>query len=152
MGKGHETWNKKEREQKKLKEKKQKEEKKKERQKNSLKGKNLDDMMAYIDENGNLSATPPDPKKKKEIKAEEIEIGVVKQQLANAAEIICKGRVNFFNMEKGYGFIKDHKTMQSIFVHINSCQDPIQEKSEVVFEVEFGPKGASAVNVRLADK
>lgn len=151
MGKGHETWNKKEREQKKQKEKKQKEERRKERKENSKKGKSLDEMMAYTDENGNISSTPPDPRKRKEIKVEDIEIGVPKPRILDPAELIRKGTVTFFNESKGYGFIRDLENQQSVFVHVNSCSEPIQERSKVIFEVEMGPKGANAVNVKLAD-
>ena len=40
--------------------KEEKEKKKKERQENNAKGGSLEDMMAYIDENGNISTTPPE--------------------------------------------------------------------------------------------
>jgi cold shock CspA family protein len=143
-----ETWNKKEREKKKKQSKKEKEEKKQER-KDSPKGKSLDDMMAYIDENGNISSTPPDPGKMRKIKLEDIEIGVPKHQELNPADLIRKGTVTFFNAAKGYGFIKDQETQESIFVHLNGLKDPIQENSKVVFEVEMGPKGANAYNVKL---
>jgi cold shock CspA family protein len=146
---GNESWNKKDREQKKQKARKQKEERKKDRKENSQKGKSLEDMMAYIDENGHISSTPPDPSKRKEIKAEDIEIGVPKQIPVDPSELIRQGVVTFFNQAKGYGFIKDSKTQQSVFVHINSCSDPIQEQSRVQYEVEMGPKGASAANVKL---
>jgi len=76
MGKSQETFSKKEKEKKKLKKRQDKEEKMDERKANVSKGKSLDDMMAYIDENGNLSATPPDPKKKTVINVEDIQIGV----------------------------------------------------------------------------
>jgi cold shock CspA family protein len=144
-----ETWNKKEREKKKQQEKKEKEERRKERKENS-KGKSMDDMMAYIDENGHISATPPDPRKMKKIKLEDIEIGVPKQQAIDPADLIRTGTVTFFNESKGYGFIKDHKTQESIFVHINQVKEEIHEHSKVVFEVEMGPKGPNAFNVRLA--
>ncbi|MFY7879682.1 MAG: cold-shock protein [Lacibacter sp.] len=143
------TWNKKEREKKKQQNKKEKEERKKERKEQS-KSKNLDDMLAYIDENGNLSTTPPDPKKMKQVKLEDIEIGIPKQQEPDPADLIRKGTVTFFNGTKGYGFIKDHETQESVFVHINETLDPIQENSKVIFEVEMGPKGANAVRVKLA--
>jgi cold shock CspA family protein len=143
------TWNKKEREKKKQQNKKEKEERKKERKEQS-KSKNLDDMLAYIDENGNLSTTPPDPKKMKQVKLEDIEIGIPKQQELDPADLIRKGTVTFFNGTKGYGFIKDHETQESVFVHINETLDPIQEHSKVIFEVEMGPKGANAVRVKLA--
>ena len=48
-----ETWNKKEREKKKQQSKKEKAERKLERKENSKGGKSLDDMLAYLDENGN---------------------------------------------------------------------------------------------------
>ena len=37
-------------------------------------------MIAYVDENGNITDTPPDPQKKIEVKLEDIEIGVPKNE------------------------------------------------------------------------
>ena len=104
--------------------------------------------MAYIDEDGNLSSTPPDPRKKKEIKLEDIEIGVPKLE-SDSGHFVRTGTVTFFKESKGYGFIQDSENRQSVFVHVNSCNDPIKEQSQVTFEVERGPKGANAVNVTL---
>ena len=59
-----ETWNKKEREKKRQQNKKEKAERKQERQEKAKDGNNLESMMAYLDENGNLSSKPPDPRKK----------------------------------------------------------------------------------------
>jgi len=64
MAKSHQTWNKKDREQQKQKARKEKEERKKERKEHAQKGKSLEQMMAYLDENGNISSSPPDPRKK----------------------------------------------------------------------------------------
>jgi cold shock CspA family protein len=152
MAKSQETWNKKEREKKKQKSKQDKEEKKQERKQAAGKeGKSLDDMMAYIDENGNISSTPPDPsKKRKIINAEDIEIGVPKQRPVDPSELVRRGIVTFFNEQKGYGFIKDQQTQESVFVHINNLTEAIKENNKVTFEVEMGPKGANAVNVKLA--
>jgi cold shock CspA family protein len=144
-----ETWNKKEREKKKQQNKKEKAERKQERQERAKDGNNLESMMAYLDENGNLSSKPPDPRKKITIKAEDIEIGVPKQEPVNPEDLIRKGTVTFFNDSKGYGFIKDQITQESIFVHINSLTEAIKENNIVNFEVEMGPKGANAVNVKL---
>ena len=143
------TWNKKEREKKRLARKKEKEEKKKERQESS-KDTSLNGMMAYIDENGNISDTPPDPRKMREFKLEDIEIAVPKQVAMDPADLIRKGTITFFNDTKGFGFIKDHVTQESVFVHINNLQDQVSENSKVIFEVEMGPKGANAINVKLA--
>ena len=65
MAKSKETFNKRQKERKRLKLKQEKREKMEERKANAKKGKSLDEMLAYIDENGNLSSTPPDPKKRK---------------------------------------------------------------------------------------
>lgn len=143
-----ETWNKKEREKKKRQDKKEKAEKKQERKEN----KNTSDpesMYAYLDENGNLSSKPPDPKKKIIINVEDIEIGVPKHEPVNPEDLIRTGIVTFFNNDKGYGFIKDIVTQESVFVHINSLSEPIKENNKVSYEVEMGPKGANAVNVKL---
>ena len=149
MSKSQETWNKKEREKQKQKNKKEKEERKQERKDSAKKGQSLDDMMAYVDENGNITSTPPDPRKKVKINAQDIEIGVPKQQPVDPKDLIRKGIVTFFNDAKGYGFIKDLETQESVFVHINSLTEAIKENNKVTFEVEMGPKGANAVNVTL---
>ena len=143
-----ETWEKKERKKKKDQKKKEKAEKKLERKENSQNG-NAESMYAYLDENGNLSATPPDPKKKIVVNAEDINIGVPKHEPVNPEDLIRKGIVTFFNDSKGYGFIKDMMSQESVFVHINSLTEQIKENNKVTFEVEMGPKGANAVNVKL---
>jgi len=142
-----ETWNKKEREKKKRQNKKDKAERKQERRENSKN--NPESMIAYLDENGNLSSKPPDPRKKIIVNVEDIEIGVPKQQDINPEDLIHTGIVTFFNYDKGYGFIKDQTTHESVFVHANSLSEPIKENNKVSFEVEMGPKGANAVNVKL---
>jgi len=65
MAKSKITFNKREKEKQRQQVKQQKREKMEERKANGNKGKSLDDMMAYIDEDGNISSTPPDQKKKK---------------------------------------------------------------------------------------
>ena len=107
-------------------------------------------MIAYVDENGNLTSTPPDPtKKKKLINLEDIQIGISKQEPADPADSIRTGVVSFFNDQKGYGFIKDLKSQESIFVHINALSGPIKENDKVSFETENGQKGLMAVRVKV---
>ena len=146
-----ETWNKKEREKKKRQERKDKEAKRQERKENGKPGKSFDDMIAYMDEYGNLTSTPPDPKRKIKVRLEDIEIGVPKQVPVDPADLIRTGIVTFFNESKGYGFIKDMKTQESIFVHVNSLKEEIKERDKVDFEIQMGPKGANAVNVKLVN-
>jgi len=142
-----ESWNKKDREQRKQKAKKEKAEKMQERKEKDKKG--YDDMIAYLDENGNLSATPPDPRKKVEIKLEDIQIGVPEYVPPTQAELTRTGKVTFFNNAKGFGFIKDQVSQESIFVHANNLSVPIKENDKVTFEVEPGQRGPMAVNVKL---
>lgn len=144
-----ESWNKKEREKLKKKKKKDKAEKKLERKENAKDGNNLDDMLAYVDENGNISATPPDPRKKVEFKLEDIEIGVPEQIPLTQEELTRSGKISFFNHDKGFGFIKDTITQESIFVHINDLSGEVQENDKVSFEVEKGQRGPIAVNVKI---
>lgn len=144
-----ETWNKKEREKKKKQKKKEKAEKKQEQRENSVKGDNPSSMIAYVDEYGNLSDTPPDPRKKISIKAEDIEIGVPRYDPANDIAAVRNGIISFFNHDKGFGFIKDLQTQESVFVHINALSEPVAENNKVSFEVEMGPRGANAINVKL---
>jgi cold shock CspA family protein len=148
MAKSQETFNKKEKQKKKLKQRQDKAEKMEERKANAKKGKSLEDMMAYLDENGNLTSTPQDPSKKKIFRQEDIEIGVPKFVPGNEADAIRTGVVTFFNDTKGFGFIKDVITQESVFIHVNQLSEPIKEHDKVTFEIEMGPRGASATNVK----
>lgn len=144
-----ETWNKKEREKKKRQKKKEKAEKKLEQKENSNNGENPGSMIAYVDEYGNLSDTPPDPRKKIIIKAEDIEIGIPRHDPANDTVAIRSGFITFFNHDKGFGFIKDQQTGESVFVHINALTETVEENDKVNFEVEMGPRGSNAINVKI---
>jgi cold shock CspA family protein len=141
MGRSQETTGKKEKTKQKIQKRKEKEEKKEIRKANSDKGKSLDDMMAYVDEYGNITDTPPDPKKKKVIKAEDIMLGVPSRDVEEE-EVLRNGIITYFNDGKGYGFIKDLKSQESIFVHANELTNgPIKEKDKVTFEVANGKRG-----------
>jgi len=149
MSKSQETWNKKEAEKKRAKKKQDKEQKKEERKANAGGSSSFEDMLAYVDEYGNITSTPPDPLKKIVIKEEDIQIAIPKLADMAPVDTVRKGIVTFFNDSKGYGFIKDMDTQESIFVHINGLVDSIKENNKVSFEVEMGPKGPNAVNVKL---
>ncbi len=148
MAKSQETFGKKEKQKKKLKERQDKKEKMDERKAHAKKGKSLDEMMAYLDENGNISSTPPDPRRKMTFKVEDMQIGVPKQEDIDPADLVRSGVVTFFNEDKGFGFINDLQTQERVFIHINQLSEPIKENDKVTFEVEMGPKGPSAINVK----
>jgi cold shock CspA family protein len=148
MAKSGETFGKKEKEKKRAKNKQEKQEKMDERKANAKKGKSLDEMMAYIDENGNISSTPPDPKRMKTFKQEDMQIGVPKYVPGEDESPIRTGVITFFNETKGFGFIKDLQTQESVFIHVNQLLERVVESDKVTFEVEMGPKGPSATNVK----
>ena len=149
MGKSQETFNKKEKEKKRLKKRKEKQEKREERK--AAKAENestLESMMAYVDEFGNIVDTPPDPtKKKEEIDAESIDIGVPRT-IKEEEDPVKKGRVEFFNDSKGFGFIRETDNRERHFVHANGLTEEVQEGDMVEFELERGLKGMNAVRVK----
>ena len=148
MAKSKETFNKKEKEKKRLKQRQEKKEKLEARRANPSSGKSLEDMMAYIDEDGNISSTPPDPKKKKVFKAEDMVTSVPKYDASQDEDPIRKGVVSFFDESKGFGFIIDEISKERIFVHVNQLTERISENDKVNFEVESGARGLSATNVK----
>ena len=144
MARSKETFNKREKEKQRQKQKQEKREKMEERKANASKSKSLDDMLAYIDENGNISSTPPDPSKRKIFKSEDIEIGVPKP--VEEEETVNEGRIDYFNDAKGFGFIIQ-RNGERIFFHVNQLKEEVREGDIVSYGVERGPKGWNAVEV-----
>jgi cold shock CspA family protein len=148
MGRSQETSNKKEVKNKKEKKRKEKE-KKRLIKKETGKRSSFDDMIAYVDEFGKITSTPPDPTKKIEVEAGGIELGATKNVPSQKSDYLRKGVVTFFNDNKGFGFIRDMETKQSVFVHANNLLEEIKENNIVIFEIGKGPKGPTALNVKL---
>jgi len=144
MARSKETSNKREKEKQRQKEKREKREKMEERRASQAKGKSLDEMLAYVDEEGNISSTPPDPQKKKVFNAEDIEIGVSRSKEAD--DPIKEGKIDFFDGSRGFGFIIQNDG-DKIFFHINQTTYPVKEGDVVNYSIERGPKGWNAVGV-----
>lgn len=149
MGKSNETFNKKEKEKKRLKKQQEKKEKAEIRKASAGKGKGLNDMMAYVDENGNITSTPPTGLKQNPVLAEDILIATPKR-IYDPEEDIKDGVISFFNNAKGYGFIRDKNTRENIFFHVNSLKFQAKENDKVNFATEKGFKGMNAVNITKA--
>jgi len=146
MAKSQVTFNKQDKEKKRLKKRLEKQQKKEERKSNSPGG-GFESMIAYVDENGNITDTSPDPSSKTKVDAESIEVSIPKR---GKEEVITvrKGRVDFFDDKKGFGFIKETDTQEKYFFHISGLLDEVKENDTVTYELERGFKGMSAVKVK----
>jgi cold shock CspA family protein len=141
-----ETFNKKEKEKKRKEKKAAKQERKDMRKMNATKGASLTDMMAYVDEYGNLTSTPMDYKNKREASLDEIQISIPTLEERDLVDT-KKGVVKYFNTEKGFGFISDSVQKKDVFFHLNSLMHPVQANDRVSFELVKGKKGPEAVNI-----
>lgn len=103
----------------------------------------FEDMIAYVDENGVITDTQPDPIAKTDM--DDIEVSVSRKE--DIEEKSLQGRVEYFNADKGYGFIKNNGNAQKYFFHISNAPASIAEGAMVMFELERGQKGMNAVNI-----
>lgn len=98
-----------------------------------------------------ISSTPPEENvKKREINLEEIMIATPKKE--DEEPVILRGRVEFFNESRGFGFIKDLSGVEKYFFHVNNVVTEIKEGNVVTFDLERGIKGMNAVNICLEKK
>lgn len=134
---------------------KNKQQKRKEKQQKREERKNsptdsFDNMIAYVDENGVITSTPPNLAKKEKVEIEDIVISTPKKE--DMEDPVLNGRVEYFNPDKGYGFIKHTGSGDKYFFHISSAPASIREGNMVTFELERGQKGMNAVKIALAQK
>ncbi|GLB47985.1 cold-shock protein [Neptunitalea lumnitzerae] len=127
---------------KKLKEKAQRRE---ERKSSNNKGKSLESMFVYVDENGQLHDTPP-TQERTEINLEDIQLGAAPIPEESPVKT---GTVEKFILEKGYGFIReDNGSGDTIFFHTNDLLELVKQQDRVTFEKEKSPKGYKAIQIK----
>jgi cold shock CspA family protein len=143
------SFNKRELEKKKEQKRQEKKKRREERKANDGSA-SFEDMIAYVDENGVITSTPPAQKSKQEIEIENIAISTPKKE--NMEPSVWNGRVEYFNPDKGFGFIKHIESTDKYFFHISNAPASITEGNRVTFELERGQKGMNAVRIVLADK
>ena len=67
---------------------------------------------------------------------------------------MTSGTVKFFNMDKGFGFIRPDDGTKDVFVHISAVERSglrgLQEGQKVTFELQPDKKGPKAVNLTVS--
>ena len=66
---------------------------------------------------------------------------------------MAHGKIKWFNIEKGFGFIEPDDGSKDVFVHRNSVNgldwdEGLQDGESVEYDIERTPKGLAAVNVQ----
>jgi len=138
-----ESFAKKERNKNKAKKKQEKSQKMMDRKQDGTKA-TFEDMIAYVDEYGNITDKPVTAVRS-EIKLEDIQLG--------AAPIIPEskertGVVASYDPIKGYGFITEDNNGAKIFVHSSGLTQPIKNHDKVTFEREKSSRGYNAIMVK----
>ena len=146
MAKSQITSNKKENERKRLKKRLDKQQKREERKANQQGG-GFESMIAYVDQDGNITDTSPDPSNKVEIDPEDIVVSVPRRQKEEVITVRT-GNVEFFDDRRGFGFIRELGSGEKYFVHANGLMESISEGDSVSFELERGFKGMNCIRVK----
>lgn len=132
------SYSKKEREKKRAQKKKEKALRKEKRQEEGTQ----EDMIMYVDHNGNFTKNKP-VSFEEEIDPAEIQTSVPKTE----DDGTNKGAVKFYNSEKGYGFITQKGKGKDLYFNSSSEHGNWPEGTQVQFEIEQSEKGDVAVNV-----
>lgn len=140
------SFNKREIEKNKQQKRKEKQQRKEERKNNPTS--TFEDMIAYVDENGVITDTPPDLTNKITVDIEDIEISVPKKTEIEVEDDLT-GRVEYFDQTKGFGFIKDKASVNKYFFHKSNAEADIKENNIVTFKLERGARGMNAVEVKI---
>lgn len=139
---------KKENQKKKVKKRQDKVLKREDRKVNNNKGKTLEEMIIYVDVNGNFTETPPHLQK---IESDYSNFTTSNSKSENNKTQDYKGFVNFLS-DKGYGFITDEKTKENIFFHSTQLIDIVEKNDKVKFKKEDSLKGFRAVSIKKINK
>ena len=117
--------------------------KKEDRKTNNNKGKSLEDMIAYVDINGNLTSVPPHLQNQEEDLLSRKENP---NEVLDPAKLF-NGIINSMN-EKGFGFITEEKTNDSIFFHQSQLRQEVKKYDKVTYKKEVSEKGFRAIDIK----
>ncbi|KRP28395.1 cold-shock protein [Polaribacter sp.] len=148
MAKSQQTFSKSEKEKKRLKKRQDKQKKMDARKADKEENGTGGIQFAYVDHNGNLIDTPPDPTMKVVYELDDIQISVTKKEDLPQEDPVRNGKVSFFDTSKGFGFIIDAANNEKYFTHVSGLIDQIAENDKVSYELEKGMRGMNAVKVK----
>ncbi len=147
MARSKESFGKKEVRNKQAKKRKEKAERRLQKKEQKASGKGDDDMFAYVDEFGVISSTPPVPRTEEELALEQ------KKYERNTNFLVAgnsgSGTITKLFMQKGFGFITDKDTNESLYMHLNDCIDKVNVGDQVSYIIEKGVKGFKAQEIKL---
>lgn len=124
---------------KKLQKQKEKALKKEDKKLNNNKGKSLEDMIIYVDMYGRFTDVPPHLQVREEEKSKKND---------GDSDTRYTGVITNFNDEKGYGFIKEDASKESIFFHQNQMIDTVKVKDKVSYLKESSDRGMRASQIK----
>lgn len=139
---------KKENQKKKVKKRQDKVLKREDRKTNNNKGKSLDEMIIYVDVNGNFTETPPHLQKKD---SDYPNFDNLNKNSQDKDTLDYTGFVKFLS-DKGYGFITNDKTQENIFFHSAQLTEIVQKNDKVKYRKEDSLKGFRAVSIKKINK
>ena len=138
------SFSKKENSKKKAKKMQEKSLRREDRKTNNNKGKTLDDMIVYVDVNGNFTSVPPHLQNKEEDLARAKKAA---QSLMDSGDTIFTGIVTYFS-DKGYGFITESESGENVFFHHGALTSVIVKHDKVNYKKENSPRGFRAIEIK----
>lgn len=135
------TFKKKERAKKKQQKKQEKLEKRLLKKDSNDKGKSLEDMLAYVDEYGNITTTPPE----KRAPSENREHSGSHEEY----DEYSYGKVSYYNVNGHYGFIRDNQTRQTIYFNDRLVGQPLDLDQKVKYKSVRTRQGEQISEVEL---
>lgn len=138
-----ESFTKKEYTKKKMKKSQEKQLRREDRKENNNRGKSFEDMIVYVDVNGHFTAVPP------HLQNRDADLAKAKKAQESAARHNddFTGIVNYIS-DKGFGFITEDKTGESVFFHIGELTQTFEKNNKVTYKKELGAKGYQAVDLK----
>ena len=138
-----ESFTKKEYTKKKIKKSQEKQLRREDRKENNNRGKSFEDMIVYVDVNGHFTAVPP------HLQNRDADLAKAKKAQESAAHHNddFTGIVNYIS-DKGFGFITEDKTGESVFFHIGQLTQTFKKNNKVTYKKELSAKGYQAVDLK----